>query len=208
MLANSVEVDRVLHRATPVVAVPLGGADACGQQDALGPGLQRDLAEAVAGVFPQADYMCGIESARTAPVYQAPGAEGQHSGTWVVGEHARVASGPPRCELRPVEERRHDPRRADRADEVGNFIVLGKVLADQDYHGEPLAELDEVENAPGYVHGFPPPHRRVQLSPEVILIDLPSVQGPPVMLVLADVEPAGTGALQRPGAALLQLRRQ
>ena len=47
------------------------GADACGQQNALGPGLQRDLAEAVAGVFPQADYMRGIESAGTAPVYQA-----------------------------------------------------------------------------------------------------------------------------------------
>lgn len=165
MLANSVEVDRVLHRATPVVAAPLRGADACGQQNALSPGLKRDLVEAVAGVFPQADYMYGVESAWSAPVYQAPSAEGQHSGTWVVGKHARVASGPPRCELRPVEERRHDPRRADRADEVGDFVVLSKVLADQDYHGESLAELDEVENACGYVHGFPPPHRGVQLSP-------------------------------------------
>lgn len=73
MLANSVEVDRVLHRATPVVAAPLRGADACGQQNALGPGLQRDLVEAVAGVFPQADYTCGIVSARTAPVYHALG---------------------------------------------------------------------------------------------------------------------------------------
>src|SRR5580700_3702303 len=155
MLADSVEVDRVLHRATSVVAAPLCRADACGQQNALGPGFQRDLAEAVAGVFPQADDMCGIESARTAPVYQAPGAEGQHSGTRVVGKHARVASGPPRCELRPIEERRHDPRRADRADEVGDFIVLSKVLADQDYHGEPLAELDEVDYASGYVHGLP-----------------------------------------------------
>src|SRR5215470_13842458 len=208
MLANSVEVDRVPHRATPVVAVPLRGADACSQQNALGPGLQRDLSEARAGVFPQADHTCGIVSARTAPVYQAPSAEGQHSGTWVVGKHARVASGPPRWELRPVKERRHYPRRADRADEVGDFVVLSKVLADQDDHGEPLAELDEVENAPGYVHGFPPPHRRVQLSPEVILIDLPSVQGPSMMLVLAYVEPAGTEVLQRSGAALLQLRRQ
>src|SRR5215467_15212537 len=209
MLANGVEVDRVLHRATPVVAVPLRGADACGQQNALGPGLQRDLSEAGAGVFPQADYTCGIVSARTAPVYQAPSAEGQHSGTWVVGKYARVASGPPRYELRPVEERRHDPRRADRADEVGDFVVLSKVLADQDDHGEPLAELDEVENASGYVHGFPPPHRGVQLSAEVILIDLPSVQGPSMMLVLANVEPACTEALQRSGAAtLLQLRRQ
>src|SRR5580693_6227418 len=208
MLANSVEVDRVLHRATPVVAVPLRGADACGQQDALGRGLQRDLAEAIAGVFPQADYVCGIKSAWTAPVYQAPSAERQHSGTWVVGKHASVASGPPRRELRPVEERRHDPRRADRADEVGDFVVLRKVLADQDDHGEPLAELDEVENASGYVHGFPPPHRGMQLSPEVILIDLPSIQGPSMMLVLAYVEPAGTEVLQRSGAALLQLRRQ
>src|SRR6201999_77847 len=147
MLANSVEVDRVLHRATPVVAASGRGADARGQQNALGPGLQGDLAEAVAGVFPQADYPCGIVSARTAPVYHAPSAEGQHGGTWVVGKHARVASGPPRCELRPVEERRHDPRRADRADEVGDFVVLSKVLADQDDHGEPLAELDEVQNA-------------------------------------------------------------
>src|SRR5215469_16142254 len=208
MLANSVEVDRVLHRATPVVAAPLRGTDACGQQNALGPGLQGDLVETVAGVFPQADYTRDIMPAWTAPVYQAPSAEGQHSGTWVVGEHARVASGPPRCELRPVEERCHDPRRADRADEVGDFVVLSKVLADQDDHGEPLAELDEVQNAPGYVHGFPPPHRGVQFSPEVILIDLPSVQGPSMMLVLADVEPAGAGALQRPGAALLQLWRQ
>src|SRR5262249_1796213 len=182
-------------------------ADACGQQNALGPGLQRDLVEAVARVFPQADHTCGIASAWTAPVYQAPSAEGQHSGTWVVGKHARVASGPPRCELRPVEKRRHDPGRADRADEVGDFVVLGKVLTDQDHHGEPLAELDEVENASGYVHGFPPAHRGVQLSPEVILIDLPGVQGPSMMLVLADVEPAGTEALQRSGAALLQLRR-
>src|SRR6185312_13303964 len=87
-------------------------------------------------------------------------------------KNAGVASGPPRCELRPVEERRHDPRRADRADEVGDFVVLSKVLADQHYHGEPLAELDEVQNASGYVHGFPPPHRGVQLSPQVILIDL------------------------------------
>src|SRR4029077_15638882 len=150
MLANSVEVDRVPHRATPVVAAPLRGADACGQQNALGPRLQRDLVEAVAGVFPQADYMCGIASAWTAPVYHAPCAEGQHSGTRVVGKHARVASGPPRCELRPVEERRHDPRRADRTDEVGDFVVLCKVLADQDDHGEPLAELDEVQNASGY----------------------------------------------------------
>src|SRR5499427_1058124 len=208
MLANSVEVDRVPHRATPVVAVPLRGADACGQQNALSPGLQRDLIEAIDGVFPQADYTCGIVSARTAPVHQAPSAEGQHSGTWVVGKHARVASGPPRYELRPVEERRHDPRRADCADEVGDFVVLSKVLADQDDHGEPLAELDEVENASGYVHGFPPPHRGMQLAPEVILIDLPSIQRPSMMLVLADVEPAGTRTLQRPGAALLQLRRQ
>src|SRR5262249_21393586 len=131
----------------------------------------------------------------TAPVYHAPGAEGQHSGTWVVGEHARVASGPPRWELRPVEERRHDPRRADRADEVGDFVVLSKVLTDQGYHGEPLAELDEVENAPGHVRGFPPPDRGVQLSSEVILIDLLSVQRPSMMLVLTDVEPAGTEAL-------------
>src|SRR6185437_16458095 len=36
----------------------------------------------------------------------------------------------------------------------------------------------------------------------------PSVQGPPMMLVLADMEPAGSEALQRLGAALLQLRRQ
>src|SRR5215472_17387942 len=208
MLANSVEVDRVLHRATPVVASPLRGADTCGQQNALGPGLQRDLIEAVAGVFPQTDYTCGIVSARTAPVYQAPCAEGQHSRTWVVGKHARVASRPPRCELRPIEERRHDPSRPDRTDEVSDFVVLSKVLADQDYHGEPLAELDEVENAPGYIHGFPPPHRGVQLSPKVILVDLPSIQGPSMMLVLADVEPTGTGALQRLGAALLQLRRQ
>src|SRR5215467_2414713 len=175
--------------------------------ECLGPGLQRDLVEAVAGVFPQADYTCGIVSAWTAPVHQAPSAEGQHSGAWVVGKHARVASGPPRCELWPVEERRHDPRRADRADEVGDFVVLSKVLADQGYRGEPLAELDEVENASGHVHGFPPPHRGVQLSPEVILIDLAGVQGPSMMLVLADVEPAGTEALQRLGAALLQLRR-
>src|ERR1700740_3340372 len=146
MLANSVEVDRVRHGATPVVAAPMRGADACGQQNALGPGLQGDLAEAVAGVFPEADYMCGIESAWTAPVYQAPGAEGQHSGTWVVGKHARVAGGPPRCELRPVKERRHDPRRAHRADEVRDLVVLSKVLANQAGRGEPLAELDEVEN--------------------------------------------------------------
>src|SRR5215468_844073 len=158
MLANSVEIDRVLHRATPVVAVPLRGADACGQQNALGPGLQRDLIEAVPGVFPQADYTCGIVSARAAPVYQAPSAEGQHSRTWVVGKHARVASGPPRCELRAVEERRHDPCRADRADEVGYFVVLSEILADQDNDGESLAELDEVEYASGHVHGFPPPH--------------------------------------------------
>jgi hypothetical protein len=70
---------------------------------------------------------------------------------------------------------------------VGDHL---KVLADQDDHGEPLAELDEVENAWGYVHGFPPPHRGVQLSPQVILIDLPSVQRPPIVLVLADVERA------------------
>jgi hypothetical protein len=38
MLANSVEVDRVLRWATPVIAAPLRGADACCQQDALGPG--------------------------------------------------------------------------------------------------------------------------------------------------------------------------
>src|SRR5689334_24742916 len=101
MLANSVEVNCVQRRATPVVTAPLRGADACGQQNALGPGLQRDLVEALAGVFPQADYVCGIESAWTAPVYQAPSAEGQHSGTWVVGKHTRVASGPPRWELRP-----------------------------------------------------------------------------------------------------------
>src|SRR5262249_13105943 len=208
MLANSVEVDRVLHRATPVVAAPLRGADACGQQNALGPGLQRDLVEAVPWVFPQADYTCDIVSAWTASVNKAPSAEGQHSGTWVVSKHARVASGPPRCELRPVEERRHDPCRADRADEVGDFVVLSKVLADQDYHSEPFAELDEVENASGYVHGFPPPHRGVQLSPEVILIDLPSVQGPSMMLVLAHVEPVGTEVPQRSGSALLQLRRQ
>src|SRR5215470_9989396 len=176
--------------------------------ECLGPGLQRDLVEAVAGVFPQADYTCGIVSAWTAPVHQAPSAEGQHSGTWVVGKHARIASGPPRCELRPVEERRHDSRRADRADEVGDFVVLSKVLADQDYHGEPLAELDEVENTSGYVHGFPPPHRGVQLPAEVILVDLPSVQRPSMMLVLAYVEPAGTEALQRSGAAFLELRRQ
>src|SRR5215510_12127181 len=207
MLANSEEVDRVLHRATPVVAAPARGADACGQQNALGPGLQRDLIKAVPGVFPQADYTCGIVSARAAPVYQAPSAEGQHSGTWVVGKHARVASGPPRRELRPVEERRHDARRADRTDEVGDFVVLSKVLADQDHHGEPLAELEEVENGSGYVHGFPPPHRGVQLSPEVILIDLASIQGPSMMLVLADVEPAGAEALQRSGTALLRLRR-
>src|SRR5580700_1401922 len=206
MLADSVEVNRVPHRATPVVAAPRRGADACGQQNALGAGLQRDLAEAVAGVFPQADDACRSVSAGTAPVYHAPGAEGQYGGPWVVGKHARVASGPPRCELRPVQERRHDPRRADRADEVGDFIVLSKVLADQDHHGEPLAELDDVQNAPGYVHGFPPPHRGVQLAPEVILIDLPGVQGPSMMFVLANVEPAGAGALQRSGAALLQLR--
>src|SRR6187399_1301398 len=136
MLANSVEVDRVQHRATPVVAVPLRRADACGEQNALGPRVERDLAEAVAGVFPQADYMCGIVPARTAPVYQAPSADGQHSRTRVVGKYARVAGGPPGCELRSVEERRHDSRRADRADEVGDFVVLSKVLADQDYHGE------------------------------------------------------------------------
>ena len=35
-----------------------------------------------------------------------------------------------------------------------------------------------------------------------------SEEGPSMMLVLADVEPAGTEALQRSGAALLQLRRQ
>src|SRR5262249_61025413 len=107
MLANSVEVDRVLHRATPVVAAPLRGADACGQQNALGPGLQRDLVEAVAGVLPQADYTCGTVSAWTAPVHQAPGAEGQHSGAWVVGKHTHVASGPSRKELRSVKEQRH-----------------------------------------------------------------------------------------------------
>src|SRR5262249_55468055 len=95
MLPNSVEVDRIGQRPAPVVGVPLGGADTCGQQDALSPGLERDLAEAVARVFPQADHTCGIVSAWTAPVYQAPGAEGQHSGTWVVGKYARVASGPP-----------------------------------------------------------------------------------------------------------------
>src|SRR5215470_1838319 len=195
MLANGVEVDRVLDRATPVVAVPLRRADACGQQNALGPGLQRDLGATGAGNYPQPDATRGIVAARTAPVYQAPGAEGQHSGTWVVGKHARVASGPPRWELRPVEERRHDPRRADRTDEVGDFVVLSKVLTDQGYNGEPLAELDEVENAPGNVHGFPPPHRGVQLSPEVILIDLPSIQRPSMMLVLANVEPAGAEAL-------------
>jgi hypothetical protein len=75
MLANSVKIDRVMHRATPVVAASRRGADACGQQNAPGPGLQWDLVEAVAGVFPQADYTCGIESAWTAPVYQAPSAE-------------------------------------------------------------------------------------------------------------------------------------
>src|SRR5215470_15633836 len=195
MEASSVEIHRVLDRAAPVVAVPLRRADACGQQNALCSGLQRDLSEAGAGVLPQAHCTCGIVPARTAPVYHAPGAEGQHSGTWVVGKHARVASGPPRWELRPVEERRHDPRRADRADEVGDFVVLSEVLTDQGRHGETLAELDEVENAPGHVHGFPPPNRGVQLSTEVILINLPGIQRPAMMLVLANVEPAGAEAL-------------
>src|SRR5262249_22857378 len=208
MLADSVEVDCVLHWATPVVATPRCRADACSQQNALGPGLKRDLVEAVAGVFPQPDDARGIPAARTAPVYQPPWAEGQHSGAWVVGKHARVASGPPRRELRAVEEWRHDPRWADRADEVGDFVVLSEVLADQDHHGEPLAELDEMENASGYFHGFPPPHRGVQFSPKVILIDLPSIQGPSMMLVLTDVEPAGTEALYRSAPTLLHLPRQ
>jgi len=163
------------------------------------------LVEAVAGVLPQADDTCGIEPARTAAVHQAPSAEGQYGGTRVVGEHTRVPGGPPRCELRPVKERRHDPRRSDRADEVGDLVVLSEVLADQDDNGESLAELDEVQDASGDVHGFPPPHRGVQFAAKVVLVDLPGVQGPSMMLVLPDVEPAGAEALQRFGPALLHL---
>src|SRR5262245_43392182 len=146
--------------------------------------------------------MGGVESVWSAPVDQAPCGERQYSRAWIVGEHACVASGPPRCKLRSVEERRHDSGRADRSDEVGDFVVLSKVLADQDCDGEPLAELDEMEQALRYVHGFPPPHFGVQLSAEVILVNLACVQGPSMMLALADVQPGRVKALHRLGPAL------
>ena len=75
-----------------------------------------------------------------------------------------------------------------RADELGDVVVVGQVLAHQRGQHQ-FGHLDELDGLAGYVHGFPPADVGVQGAAEVVLLDLAFVQRPAVVLVLADVKP-------------------
>jgi hypothetical protein len=178
-------------RAT-VGAAPGGTIGACRDENALGAGLESDLADPPAGVLPQCDHSGTVEPVGSRAPRHAERGQGQDGRAGIVGQHAGIACGPARAELRSVEQGGDDQRRAYRTQDVRNVIDLGEVLAYQrDERGS--AGLYELDRLAWNLHRFPPADVRVQRSTQVVLIDLFLIQRPSVVLALADTHPVFAG---------------
>jgi hypothetical protein len=70
---------------------------------------------------------------------------------------------------------------------------LGEVLANEGNDGDLVAVFYEVDRPPRDLHRFPPANVGVKDASQVILEDLSFVERPPMVFVLADVEPPSAG---------------
>ena len=141
------------------------------------------------GSFHKATTRDGGVPAGPGTLDHAERGERQHRRPRVVGEHAGVAGGPARRQLRPVEQDRQHQRRPDRAEQVGDGVEAGEVLAHDGDDRDPAAELEELDRPAGHLHRLPPAQPRVQCAAEVVLQHLALVERPAMVLVLAVVPP-------------------
>ena len=142
------------------------------------------------GSFHRATTRDGGRSVGPRALDHAERGERQHRRTRVVGEHAGVACGPARGQLRPVEEDGQHERRANRAEQVGDGVEAGEVLAHDGDDRDPSAELEELDRPARDLHRLPPAQPRVEGAAEVVLQHLALVERPAMVLVLAVVPPS------------------
>ena len=135
-------------------------------------GLQRELAHPSLGVLEECDDRRRVVSVRLGPLRHAERCQRQYGRARIVGQHARVASGPSRRQLRAVQQCRGDDRGADGPDEPTDVVILGKVLADERGDRDLLPDLHELHRHARNVHCLPPPDLRMQGSAQVVLEDL------------------------------------
>ncbi len=72
---------------------------------------------------------------------------------------------------------------------LGDRVEAGEVLAHHGDERDPTTELEELNRSPRHRHRLPPAQTGVQRPAEVVLEDLPLVERPAVVLVLAVVPP-------------------
>ncbi len=189
MDADVTELRGVVCRPSPVGAVAGGRRDGRRQHDRLGAGVDGDLADAARRVLPQGDDSGGSRPGRTRTLDHAQRRQRQHRRSRVVGEHAGVASRPARGQLWTVEEDGQHEGGADGAQQVGDGVEAGEVLAHHGDDRDPAAELEELDRPARHLHRLPPAQPRVQRGAEVVLQQLTLVERPAVVLVLAVVPP-------------------
>src|SRR6516165_10601536 len=102
--AHVEEFAAVMAGPAAVVAAPDRRTGACREQDALGAGLERDLACLLTLAFPQRDNGRRIEPGWPGTLRHAERCQRQDGRAGVIGQDAGIPGGPPGPELGPVEE--------------------------------------------------------------------------------------------------------
>ena len=197
--ADVTELGGVVRRPSTVGAVAGGRASTDADSSTpCGAGVER-RSHGCRGSGPSTGRRLGTaaDPRRTRTLDHAERRQRQHRRPRVVGEHAGVASRPPRRQLRPVEQDGQHERRADGAQQVGDGVEAGEVLAHHGDDRDPAAELEELDRPARHLHRLPPAQLRVQRGAEVVLQHLTLVEGPAMVLVLAVVPPPAAEARRR-----------
>src|SRR5215831_1148996 len=115
-------------------------------------------------------------------------------------KNAGISCRPARAKLRSVKQGSNHYSRANRPDDLGNFVYLGEVFANERNQSALIAQFHEPDRLARDIHGFPPANVGVKCAAEMILVDLSFIERPAVVFVLADVKPllAGRGRQRSP----------
>src|SRR4029078_8980653 len=110
--------------------------------------------------------------------------ESEYGTAWVLGQDRCVQGRPAVLILRAVHQDRHDERRTDLPNQVGDRILACEVFTDEWTHSDGVADVYETDMAPLHVDCFLPLLFRVEDLVQSVLLDLGFAELPAVVLVL------------------------
>ena len=151
--------------------------------------FERDRVRASSRVLPQCNDSRWSMLARPTSQRHSQASDAEHGASRIVGENARVASGPPIHNLRAIKKQGYHQIGTYCTHHTGHWLLSREILADEVAHGKPPVGCHEVEFPLRHIDIFPPLFRRMKRRSKMILMNLASIDAPPVVLVLLPRQP-------------------